>query len=40
MVPMQYNRMVLYNQSLLHSAYVKPSMFTDKNYRINQQFFM
>lgn len=40
MVPMQYNRMVLYNQALLHTAYVTPSMFTDTIYRINQQFFI
>jgi|TARA_B110000503_G_scaffold57655_2_gene92329 hypothetical protein len=40
LVPMQYNRMVLYNQALLHTAYVTPSMFTDTIYRINQQFFI
>ena len=40
MVPMQFNRMVLYNQAMLHSAYVKPGMFTDNVYRLNQQFFI
>lgn len=38
--PMKYNRMVLYNQSILHTAYVKPEMFTGDLYRINQQFFI
>ena len=40
MVPMQFNRMVLYNQAMLHSAYVKSGMFTDSVYRLNQQFFI
>ena len=40
MVPMQFNRMVLYNQAMIHSAYVKPGMFTDNVYRLNQQFFI
>jgi len=38
--PMKYNRMVLYNQNVLHTAYVKPDMFTNNLYRINQQFFI
>lgn len=37
---MKFNRMVLYNQAVLHTAYVKPHMFRDKLYRINQQFFI
>jgi len=32
--------MVLYNQAVLHTAYVKPGMFVDDNYRMNQQFFI
>lgn len=36
---MVYNRMVLYNQNALHTAYIKPDMFVD-TYRINQQFFI
>ncbi len=40
MVPMVFNRMVLYNQAVLHTAYVKPHMFVNDNYRINQQFFI
>ena len=37
---MKFNRMVLYNQAVLHSAYVKPNMFTGDLYRLNQQFFI
>ena len=40
MVPMKFNRMVLYLQNVWHTAYVKPSMFTDDVYRLNQQFFI
>ena len=40
MAPMKFNRMVLYNQAVLHSAYVKPHMFTGDTYRLNQQFFI
>lgn len=40
MSPMKYNRMVIYNQNILHTAYVKPDMFTNDLYRINQQFFI
>ena len=40
MIPMQFNRMVLYNQAVLHTAYVKPGMFVNDNYRMNQQFFI
>ncbi len=40
MVPMIFNRMVLYNSSVLHTAYVKPGMFVGDNYRLNQQFFI
>ena len=40
MVPMIFNRMVLYNQAVLHSAYVKPHMFIGDMYRLNQQFFI
>ena len=40
MVPMVYNRMVLYNQAMLHTAYVKEGMFVGDNYRLNPQFFI
>ena len=40
LVPMVFNRMVLYNQAHLHTAYVKPHMFVDDTYRLNQQFFI
>tara|TARA_B100000123_G_scaffold82881_1_gene59773 strand:- start:4172 stop:4879 length:708 start_codon:yes stop_codon:yes gene_type:complete len=40
MVPMKFNRMVLYNQAVLHSAYVKEGMFEGDEYRLNQQFFI
>ena len=40
MAPMIFNRMVLYNQAVLHTAYVKPGMFVGDNYRLNQQFFI
>lgn len=40
MVPMVFNRMILYNQAVLHTAYVKPQMFVDDLYRLNQQFFI
>ena len=40
MVPMKFNRMVLYNQAVLHSAYVKEGMFEGDIYRLNQQFFI
>jgi len=39
-VNMKFNRMILYNQSVLHSAYVKPGMFEKNLYRINQQFYI
>lgn len=37
---MKYNRMVLYEQNILHTAYVKPGMFEDNIYRIAQMFFI
>ena len=40
LVPMKFNRMVLYNQAVLHTAYVKEGMFVGDNYRLNQQFFI
>lgn len=40
MVPMVFNRMILYNQAMLHTAYVKEGMFVGDNYRLNQQFFI
>ena len=40
MVPVKFNLMVLYLQNVWHTAYVKPGMFTDDVYRLNQQFFI
>lgn len=40
MVEMKWNRMVMYPQSIYHSAYIKPGMFTGDNYRLNQIFFI
>lgn len=40
MAEMKFNRMVIYSQNLFHSAYVKPGMFTNGTYRLNQQFFI
>ena len=40
MVPMKFNRMVLYLQNVWHTAYIKPGMFTNDVYRLNQQFFI
>jgi len=40
MVEMKYNRMVIYSQNVFHSAYIKPEMFVDGVYRLNQQFFI
>lgn len=37
---MKFNRMVLYNSNVYHTAYIKPGMFTNDLYRINQQFFI
>ena len=40
MAPMLFNRMVLYKQEALHTAYVKPGMFRGDVHRLNQQFFI
>lgn len=37
---MKFNRMLLYQQNVFHSAYIKEGMFTDGIYRLNQQFFI
>jgi hypothetical protein len=37
---MRFNRMVLYEQNILHTAYVKPGMFEDEVYRLVQMFFI
>ncbi len=37
---MKFNRMVIYSQNLFHSPYIKPGMFTNGVYRLNQQFFI
>lgn len=36
---MKFNRMIIYQQNILHSAYIKPGWFTDY-YRLNQMFFI
>lgn len=36
---MKFNRMVFYQQNILHSAYIKPGWFDDC-YRLNQMFFI
>jgi hypothetical protein len=35
---MKFNRMVLYEQNILHTAYIKPDMFTNGTYRLLQMF--
>ena len=40
MAEMKYNRMIIYSQNVFHSAYIKPDMFVDGVYRLNQQFFI
>ena len=40
LVEMKWNRMIIYSQCLFHSAYIKPGMYTDGNYRLNQVFFI
>lgn len=37
---MKYNRLVMYPGNVLHTAYVKPEMFTGENYRLVQMFFI
>jgi len=37
---MKFNRFVLYEQNILHTAYVKPGMFEDDLYRLVQMFFI
>lgn len=40
MAEMKFNRMIIYSQCLFHSPYIKPGMFVDGVYRLNQQFFI
>lgn len=40
LVEMKYNRMIVYQQNVFHSAYIDETMFTKNIYRINQQFFI
>lgn len=40
LVEMKYNRMILYQQNIFHSAYIHDKMFTNNIYRLNQQFFI
>lgn len=37
---MKFNRMIIYPASMYHAAYVKPRMFDNGIYRLNQQFFI
>lgn len=37
---MKFNRFVLYEQNILHTAYVKPGMFENDLYRLVQMFFV
>jgi hypothetical protein len=37
---MKFNRMVLYEQNILHTAYIKPGMFENNVYRLAQMFFI
>lgn len=37
---MKFNRFVLYEQNILHSAYIKPGMFEKDLYRLVQMFFI
>lgn len=37
---MKFNRMIIYPAAVYHAAYVKPDMFNNGTYRINQQFFI
>jgi hypothetical protein len=37
---MKFNRLVLYEQNILHTAYIKPGMFENELYRLAQMFFI
>jgi hypothetical protein len=37
---MKFNRMILYEQNILHTAYIKPGMFENGTYRLLQMFFI
>jgi hypothetical protein len=37
---MKFNRMIIYPAAMYHAAYVKPGMFVNGTYRLNQQFFI
>lgn len=37
---MKFNRFVLYEQNILHTAYVKPGMFENDTHRLVQMFFI
>lgn len=37
---MKFNRMIIYQAAMYHAAYVKPGMFVNGTYRLNQQFFI
>jgi len=37
---MKFNRMVIYNQNILHQPYILPNTFSDENPRLMQMFFI
>lgn len=37
---MQFNRLVLYKQNVIHAAVMEPEWYTGNSYRINQMFFI
>jgi hypothetical protein len=37
---MKFNRLVLYEQNILHTAYIKPGMFENDVHRLAQMFFI
>lgn len=37
---MKFNRMIIYPAAMYHAAYIKPGMFDNGIYRLNQQFFI
>tara|TARA_B100001094_G_C18084209_1_gene746859 strand:- start:631 stop:1245 length:615 start_codon:yes stop_codon:yes gene_type:complete len=39
-IPMEFNRMLLYDNHILHNAYMENDSFVDDNYRITQYFFL
>ncbi len=40
LIEMKFNRLIMYPQKHYHTAYIKPDMFLNGTYRINQMFFI